>query len=80
VLPRIDYARCDGCGACVTACPLGVLALHAGMVAIVKPEQCDYCGLCEAACPEMAITCPFEVVLARPAHRPVYRPLVHREN
>ena len=68
-LPEIDRRRCLGCGACVRACPLGVLALVQGQPTIVQVDRCDYCGRCEAACPHQAITCPFVVVLAPGATR-----------
>jgi ferredoxin len=69
-LPVVQLDRCRGCGACITACPLGVLALSGGRVWLAAPDRCDYCGRCEAACPNQAISCPYEVVLAPAAgHR-----------
>jgi ferredoxin len=69
-LPVIDPARCRACGACVTACPLGALALDGERLQLVRPDRCDYCGRCEAACPHGAITCPYEIVLAPAVSRP----------
>jgi NAD-dependent dihydropyrimidine dehydrogenase PreA subunit len=64
-LPEIDLSRCQACGACVRACPHGVLALGPDRrVTLALPDRCDYCGACEAACPSAAILCPFVVVLA----------------
>ncbi|MCC6626765.1 MAG: 4Fe-4S binding protein [Chloroflexi bacterium] len=64
-LPEIDLARCQGCGACVRACPHCVLAPGPDRrVTLAFPERCDYCGACEAACQSAAILCPFVVVLA----------------
>jgi ferredoxin len=72
-LPEIDLPRCDGCGACVGACPTGALALVKGWPAIVRADRCDYCGRCEAACLRQAIACPFVVVLAPAAPTAVAR-------
>lgn len=45
---------CSGCGACLTACPAGALALRHGRAAVDR-ARCVLCGYCGAACPEMAI-------------------------
>jgi ferredoxin-type protein NapG len=43
------------CGACVRACPLGGLALRAGMWErpVFDPSHCVGCGLCEQTCLHM---------------------------
>ena len=53
--PVIDESKCTGCGACVSACPMGVLELSEGKAKVAKPEACVGCRACEAACPSGAI-------------------------
>lgn len=65
VLPRIDRAVCSGCGDCVDVCHASALAMQERAVVVVSPADCDYCTDCEAVCPIGAITCPFEVAVAR---------------
>lgn len=52
----VDLARCVGCGACITACPLGVLELEEGKAAVNPRRHCLECLHCAAACPARAIT------------------------
>ncbi len=62
--PRIDVARCIGCGGCVDVCPEGdVLGLVGGKAAIINGHKCIGHGLCVDACPVGAI----ELVLAAPS-------------
>ena len=50
---RIDEEKCNGCGACASACHEGAIEMVNG-----KPEMnasCKVCGLCVKGCPEKAI-------------------------
>jgi len=58
----IHATRCDGCGACVEACPTGALYLVDG-VATVDRALCRECEACLATCPREAI-----VVVDGPKH------------
>jgi Fe-S-cluster-containing dehydrogenase component len=45
----VDAAKCDGCGACVAACPYGMIQQHSSG----KAFKCDLCGgapACAAEC------------------------------
>ncbi|HEY89366.1 MAG TPA: 4Fe-4S binding protein [Thermoflexia bacterium] len=61
-LPKIDVARCTGCGLCVTRCPHAAVALVEGRPVFTHPRNCTYCGLCEEVCPTEAIVLTYQVV------------------
>lgn len=58
--PKIDTAKCLGCGACVRACPEGdILGMINGKAELVEPTHCIGHGACREACPYDAITLVF---------------------
>jgi thioredoxin reductase (NADPH) len=58
--PKVDPAKCLGCGACVRACPEGdILGMINGKVELIEPTHCIGHGACREACPYGAITLVF---------------------
>jgi Pyruvate/2-oxoacid:ferredoxin oxidoreductase delta subunit len=53
---RIDEAKCDGCGECVTGCAEGAIAIINGKARLVGETYCDGLGACLGHCPQGAIT------------------------
>jgi Pyruvate/2-oxoacid:ferredoxin oxidoreductase delta subunit len=53
---RIDAAKCNGCGQCVSACAEGAIVLVDGKARLVKDSYCDGLGACLGECPQDAIT------------------------
>lgn len=57
--PKIDEARCTGCGRCVAACRDRFLTLEVAGYrkhAQLRCQECGGCLACLAACPVRAIT------------------------
>lgn len=62
-LPVVDVPSCNGCGKCVSACPVEAIGLVSAndphqakkKKAIVNKDICLGCGVCVRACPEKCI-------------------------
>ena len=52
---ELDERTCDGCGACVERCPVGLLELVGGKVKIKELERCTLCRACVEACARKAV-------------------------
>lgn len=50
----IDNDKCEGCGICVTACPLHAISIINGK-AIINQKRCTECLYCMSECPNDAI-------------------------
>ena len=48
--PWVDAYRCNGCAACVRACPPGIIGLVKSKAAVIL-DLCQQCGECFEACP-----------------------------
>jgi MinD superfamily P-loop ATPase len=53
---RIDPELCNGCGACVSPCAEGAIAIVDGKATVVREELCDGAGFCLGVCPAGALT------------------------
>ena len=53
---HIDEEKCNGCGACVTACHEGAIGLVNGKAKLMRDDYCDGFGDCLPGCPTCAIT------------------------
>jgi len=53
---RIDQEKCNGCGACVSACHEQAIVLKNGKACLLRDDYCDGLGNCLPACPAGAIS------------------------
>ena len=53
---HIDEEKCNGCGACASACQEGAIAMVDGKARLMRDDYCDGLGNCLPACPTGAIT------------------------
>ena len=54
---HLDADRCDGCGWCVTVCPVDVFAMddQARKPKLVYPQDCQLCDTCVVECHARAL-------------------------
>lgn len=53
---QIDKEKCNGCGACASACHEGAIGMVDGKAVLLRDDYCDGLGDCLPACPTDAIT------------------------
>ncbi len=53
---RIDENKCNGCGACVSACHEGAIQMVNGKAKLMREDYCDGLGDCLPSCPVDAIS------------------------
>lgn len=53
---KINEEKCNGCGACATACHEGAIDMIDGKAKLVREHYCDGLGDCLPACPTGAIS------------------------
>ena len=53
---KIDESKCNGCGACASACHEGAIAMVNGVAKLTREDYCDGLGDCLPACPTGANT------------------------
>ena len=52
---KINEEKCNGCGACASACREGAIAMVDGKAKLMREDYCDGLGDCLPACPVDAI-------------------------
>lgn len=53
---KIDEGKCNGCGACASACHEGAIDMVNGKAKLMRENYCDGLGDCLPACPTGAIS------------------------
>ena len=52
---EIDHEKCNGCGACASACHEGAIGMENGKAVLLRDDYCDGLGDCLPTCPTGAI-------------------------
>ncbi|MCL2386521.1 MAG: 4Fe-4S binding protein [Defluviitaleaceae bacterium] len=52
----IDENKCNGCGACASACHMGAIGMVDGKARLLREDYCDGLGRCLPVCPTGAIS------------------------
>ena len=50
---KVESDKCNGCGECVSACPLDAIVIKDGKA--VVDDSCAECGACIDVCPNKAL-------------------------
>lgn len=70
-LPEIDAARCTGCGRCIAACHLPLIAFQTKnwrkTAVLQAADRCNGCARCAVHCPVQAIAMVAPEAVAQPA-------------
>lgn len=53
---KINEEKCNGCGACASACHEGAIQMVGGVAKLTREDYCDGLGDCLPACPTGAIS------------------------
>ncbi|MEE0060116.1 MAG: 4Fe-4S binding protein, partial [Acutalibacteraceae bacterium] len=53
---KIDIEKCNGCGACASACHEGAIEMIDNKAKLIREDYCDGLGDCLPVCPTGAIT------------------------
>ena len=53
---KIDAKKCNGCGACASACHEGAIQMIDGIATLTREDYCDGLGDCLPACPTNSIS------------------------
>ena len=53
---EINEEKCNGCGACATACHEGAIGMVNGKAKLLRDDYCDGLGDCLPTCPTGAIS------------------------
>ncbi|MGE5813845.1 MAG: ATP-binding protein, partial [Acidobacteriota bacterium] len=52
---RVDAARCEACGTCLTRCQMDAIVVEGDLARVTEP-RCIGCGLCVTTCPSGAMS------------------------